>query len=188
MADASHSIFHYPVTSFDKAQSLRSAVEQRLKSPTAGISHKGRVCPFLSTVERDHQSYRSGLLSALQEADEVWKRTFAQHDKSGSPGSHHSPQSRNIHDYPLEEMLSRDGILLSPFPLTTPDGSHMAAPYKPFESRSKILANREVIVLLSKKLADEILAAANGEGAAIRKREMMHKMAESNKAFAHFAR
>jgi small subunit ribosomal protein S7 len=41
---------------------------------------------------------------------------------------------------------------------------------------------------MAEKLADEILAAANGEGAAIRKREMMHKMAESNKAFAHFAR
>ena len=41
---------------------------------------------------------------------------------------------------------------------------------------------------MAEKLADEILAAANGEGAAMRKRETMHKMAESNKAFAHFAR
>lgn len=38
------------------------------------------------------------------------------------------------------------------------------------------------------KLADEIIAASEGEGAAVRKREMVHKMAESNKAFAHFAR
>jgi small subunit ribosomal protein S7 len=41
---------------------------------------------------------------------------------------------------------------------------------------------------MAEKLADEILAAANGEGAAMKKRETMHKMAESNKAFAHFAR
>jgi small subunit ribosomal protein S7 len=41
---------------------------------------------------------------------------------------------------------------------------------------------------MREKLAEEILAVANGEGAAMRKREMMHKMAESNKAFAHFAR
>lgn len=41
---------------------------------------------------------------------------------------------------------------------------------------------------MREKLAEEILAAANGEGAAMKKREMMHKMAESNKAFAHFAR
>jgi len=39
-----------------------------------------------------------------------------------------------------------------------------------------------------KKLADEILSASKGEGAAVKKREEMHRMAESNKAFAHFAR
>ncbi|MBP7217259.1 MAG: 30S ribosomal protein S7 [Candidatus Omnitrophica bacterium] len=36
------------------------------------------------------------------------------------------------------------------------------------------------------KLADEILAAYKGEGSAIKKRDDTHKMAESNKAFAHF--
>lgn len=41
---------------------------------------------------------------------------------------------------------------------------------------------------MSIKLADELLAAAEGEGAAVRKRETIHKMAEANKAFAHFAR
>ena len=37
------------------------------------------------------------------------------------------------------------------------------------------------------KLADEIIAASKNEGEAIKKRENMHKMAEANKAFAHFA-
>jgi len=37
------------------------------------------------------------------------------------------------------------------------------------------------------KLADEILAASKNEGEAVRKRENTHKMAEANKAFAHFA-
>lgn len=37
------------------------------------------------------------------------------------------------------------------------------------------------------KLADEIIAAANNEGEAVKKRENVHKMAEANKAFAHFA-
>ena len=36
------------------------------------------------------------------------------------------------------------------------------------------------------KLADEIIAAFKAEGAAIKKRDDTHKMAESNKAFAHF--
>ena len=38
------------------------------------------------------------------------------------------------------------------------------------------------------KLAKEILNAVNGEGAAVKKRETVHRMAEANKAFAHFAR
>ncbi len=37
------------------------------------------------------------------------------------------------------------------------------------------------------KLAEELMAAANNEGVAVKKREDTHKMADSNKAFAHFA-
>jgi small subunit ribosomal protein S7 len=36
------------------------------------------------------------------------------------------------------------------------------------------------------RLANEILDAANGIGAAVKRREDVHKMAESNKAFAHY--
>ena len=36
------------------------------------------------------------------------------------------------------------------------------------------------------KLADEMFEAYNGQGAAIKKREDTHKMAEANKAFAHY--
>ncbi len=39
-----------------------------------------------------------------------------------------------------------------------------------------------------KKLATEILAAANEEGGAFKKRDDVHKMAKANRAFAHFAR
>jgi small subunit ribosomal protein S7 len=41
---------------------------------------------------------------------------------------------------------------------------------------------------MAEKLAAEIIAATKGEGAAVKKRETVHKMAEANKAFAHFAR
>ncbi len=37
------------------------------------------------------------------------------------------------------------------------------------------------------KLADELIAAAKNEGEAVKKRENVHKMADANKAFAHFA-
>ncbi len=40
---------------------------------------------------------------------------------------------------------------------------------------------------MHQRLADELLAASNGEGDAVKKRENVHKMAEANKAFAHFA-
>jgi len=36
------------------------------------------------------------------------------------------------------------------------------------------------------RLANEILDASNGIGASVKRREDMHKMAESNKAFAHY--
>ncbi|HEY4516140.1 MAG TPA: 30S ribosomal protein S7 [Candidatus Paceibacterota bacterium] len=40
---------------------------------------------------------------------------------------------------------------------------------------------------MAEKLAEEIILASKNEGEAIRKRENTHKMAEANKAFAHFA-
>src|ERR687895_446551 len=39
---------------------------------------------------------------------------------------------------------------------------------------------------MSEKLAAEFLDAANGAGAAVRRREDTHRMAEANKAFSHF--
>ena len=36
------------------------------------------------------------------------------------------------------------------------------------------------------KLANELLDASNGKGAAIKKKEDVHRMAEANKAFAHY--
>ena len=39
---------------------------------------------------------------------------------------------------------------------------------------------------MAEKLAAEIIAAYNNEGAAFKRKEEMHRMAEANKAFAHF--
>lgn len=39
---------------------------------------------------------------------------------------------------------------------------------------------------MPEKLADELISAYKGEGSAIKKRDDTHKMAEANKAFAHF--
>lgn len=40
---------------------------------------------------------------------------------------------------------------------------------------------------MSRRLADELIAASKKEGGAMKKREDVHRMAESNRAFSHFA-
>lgn len=39
---------------------------------------------------------------------------------------------------------------------------------------------------MAQKLAMELIAASNGEGSSVKKKEDTHRMAEANKAFAHF--
>lgn len=41
---------------------------------------------------------------------------------------------------------------------------------------------------MAQKLADELVAASNSEGDAVKKRQDVQRMAEANRAFAHFAR
>ncbi len=45
---------------------------------------------------------------------------------------------------------------------------------------------REVKKTMEERLANEIMDAANNTGASVKKKEDMHKMAEANKAFAHY--
>ncbi len=51
----------------------------------------------------------------------------------------------------------------------------------------KEAANNKKGEPMHKKLGDELIAASKNEGTAVKKREDTHKMAEANKAFAHFA-
>jgi small subunit ribosomal protein S7 len=39
---------------------------------------------------------------------------------------------------------------------------------------------------MAARLAAELMAAANGEGSSVKKRDDVHRMAEANKAFSHF--
>lgn len=41
---------------------------------------------------------------------------------------------------------------------------------------------------MDRKLAEELIAASKNEGVAIKKKQNVHRMAEANRAFAHFAR
>ncbi len=73
-------------------------------------------------------------------------------------------------------------------------GANYQVPVEVSSERRQALAIRWLIAYarergektMSDKLASEIIAASNNEGNAIKKREDTHKMAEANKAFAHF--
>lgn len=75
-------------------------------------------------------------------------------------------------------------------------GANYQVPVEVGRERKNILAMRWVITAakskkgktMADKLAEELISAHRGEGAAIKKKEETHKMAEANKAFAHFAR
>ena len=73
-------------------------------------------------------------------------------------------------------------------------GANYQVPVEVQAERRQALAIRWLITYakernektMAEKLASEIFAASNNEGNAIKKREDTHKMAEANKAFAHF--
>ena len=50
----------------------------------------------------------------------------------------------------------------------------------------KIYSSQRGDKTMSQKLAQELIAASNNEGSAVKKKDDTHKMAEANKAFAHF--
>lgn len=74
-------------------------------------------------------------------------------------------------------------------------GASYQVPMQVSRSRQQSLAIRWLLTAIRDKkgrpthmrLADELVAAYNREGAAMTKRENTHRMAEANKAFAHFA-
>ncbi len=76
-------------------------------------------------------------------------------------------------------------------------GANYQVPVEVRADRKNALAIRWIIEAAKKrpnkefktfeeKLASEFLAASNGEGEAMKKKDVMHKQAEANRAFAHF--
>ena len=68
-------------------------------------------------------------------------------------------------------------------------GSNVQVPIEVSEERGQTLALRWLVNYartMAEKLANEIMDAANGVGGACKKREDTHRMAEANKAFAHY--
>ncbi len=75
-------------------------------------------------------------------------------------------------------------------------GATYQVPHEVKEDRSMTLAMRWLIEAarskkgkpMREKLAEELILASKNEGAAVKKKENTHRMAEANRAFAHFAR
>ena len=73
-------------------------------------------------------------------------------------------------------------------------GSNYQVPVEVSEIRSQTLGLRWLVNYarlrnghtMAQNLADEIIDASNGTGNAVKKREDTHRMAEANKAFAHY--
>ena len=73
-------------------------------------------------------------------------------------------------------------------------GSNVQVPIEVSEERSQVLGLRWLTQYarlrggrgMAEKLANEIIDASNGTGAKVKKREDTHRMAEANKAFAHY--
>jgi len=73
-------------------------------------------------------------------------------------------------------------------------GATYQVPMEVGEDRGRTLAMRWLIASararngksMEEKLASELVDAVNGRGTAIKKRDDLHKMAEANKAFAHY--
>jgi small subunit ribosomal protein S7 len=74
-------------------------------------------------------------------------------------------------------------------------GANYQVPIQVSGERRQTLAIRWILAAcrsrkgkgMAEKLADELIDGANKVGAAMKKREDVHRMAEANKAFAHFA-
>ena len=73
-------------------------------------------------------------------------------------------------------------------------GSNYQIPIEVSDERAQVLGLRWLTQYarlrggkgMAEKLANEIIDASNGTGAAVKKREDTHRMAEANKAFAHY--
>ena len=103
-------------------------------------------------------------------------------EKSGQPGLTVFTQALNNSKPSLEVKSRRVG------------GATYQVPIEVRPDRRTALATRWIISFarqrnektMSERLAAELLAASRGEGATIKKKDDTHRMAEANKAFAHY--
>lgn len=129
-----------------------------------------------------NRSMKDGKKSVAQR--EIYNAFDIINEKQGDPMQVFSQALGNIK--PTMEVRPRrvgGAAYQVPMPVRGSRRESLAIRWLIFAARAK--SNSEYKTY-AEKLASEIMASANGEGGAVKKREDMEKMAEANRAFAHF--
>jgi small subunit ribosomal protein S7 len=151
----------------------RRSAEQRIVQPDARFQDK-MVTRFVNSLMKDGK--KNVARKILYQAFEIIE------EKTGKPGIDVFRQALS-NAAPLLEVKSR-----------RVGGSTYQVPVEVRQERSSALSMRWIIKSaksrndksMAGRLSKELMDAANNEGGAVRKRDETHRMAEANKAFAHF--
>ena len=153
--------------------SRRRRVQKRHVLPDP-VYHNDVVTKFINGIaRRGKRSVAEGIFYSAMEAIKA---------KTGTEGIQVFQKALD-HVKPILEVRSR-----------RVGGATYQVPVEIRSSRQQALAIRWIIgyanerseKTMSERLAAELVAASKNEGSSIKKREDTHKMAEANKAFAHF--
>jgi small subunit ribosomal protein S7 len=151
----------------------RRSAEQRIVQPDARFQDK-MVTRFVNSLMKDGK--KNVARKILYQAFEIIE------EKTGKPGIDVFREALNNAAPMLEVKSRRVG------------GSTYQVPTEVRQERSTALSMRWIIKSakgrndksMAGRLSKELMDAANNEGGAVRKRDEVHRMAEANKAFAHF--
>lgn len=151
----------------------RRSAEQRIVQPDARFQDK-MVTRFVNNLMKDGK--KNVARKILYQAFEIIE------EKTGKPGIDVFREALSNVAPMLEVKSRRVG------------GSTYQVPIEVRQERSTALSMRWIIrsaksrndKSMAGRLSKELMDAANNEGGAVRKRDETHRMAEANKAFAHF--
>jgi small subunit ribosomal protein S7 len=154
--------------------SRRSAAEKRVTEPDP-LYNSQIIQRFVNRM------MQRGKLSAAQRQFYQSLEIVKERSKSTDPIEVFNKAVKNV--TPLVEVKAR-----------RVGGSTYQVPIEVKQSRGVALATQWIITnsrkrsgrTFAERLSGELLDAANGAGASVRKRDETHKMAEANKAFAHY--
>ncbi|HEY4502481.1 MAG TPA: 30S ribosomal protein S7 [Candidatus Paceibacterota bacterium] len=155
---------------------MRRAVKNRNIVTAEVVYDSVRLAQFINYVMKDGKKNTARKL-VYQSLDEIKEKL-----KTETPLEIFEAALRNVG--PVMEVRSR-----------RVGGANYQVPREVRPERKQALAMRWILTAarakkgspMHQRLAEELIAASNNEGEAIKKKENTIKMAEANKAFAHFA-